>query len=153
MSLELENRDWYQVIIRDPYLLSGESVARLTSALALMVDAKFVYICDVIGAALGLGGKDAQIITREDFDERVADADQYDWAFFYFLNSRTALDSAADHNSPRDLIEHSALTVRLVDSEYIYVYVRDLKCIEYLRRQFPDCQCEKVEIGSLQIPY
>jgi hypothetical protein len=142
----------YEIVMRDPFLLSGVSVARLTSALARIVQAKFVYVSDLIGGPARLNENAEEVITLDFFDQWVSVTAQYDWAFFYFLKRKPDTDFP-DDQSEKDWIRIADLTVRLVDSEYFYIYTRDSASVDYLLGQYVGCEVRTVDIDTLDIPY
>jgi hypothetical protein len=142
---------WYQVIVNDLEGLSGASVVAFIEPIIRKVGATAVVTSDLQGACPGLKDHEGRVLLPDDFLQKVANATQYDWAFF-FLYSKAPTPHEADVTDERKAMWHADLTVRLADDYYFYVYSRDQKLMADLRRMQPNAEYKVARFEDLDIP-
>jgi len=141
---------WLQWEHKDRNHLSGRSVFELLQPLVEAASPGFVEVTDLDGAVFGLRDAEARL-SVSDFMSLVSDADQYDWAFFFFF--KEGFEDISEDMSELAVIEKSYFTVRLADSNYFYVYSLDEKLNEYIFSSVGSKECKMLELEDLEIMY
>jgi hypothetical protein len=149
---EIASSVWYQIIVTDPHGLSGASVASFVEPIIRRLAVTVVVALDLIGACPGLMRHEKQALGRDEFLRKVADATQYDWAFF-LLYSRTSGPEGLGADNDKAAMLSADATIRLADDHYFYVYTRDEGLASELRREYPAAEYKTSEFGELDIPY
>lgn len=117
-----------------------------------MVATPEFVIADVLaGAVFGLRGIDRVGLATKDFMSKVSDADQYDWAFFYFFKEKFEEDYQDE--SDRCLIGKSDFTIRLADSNYFYIYSANPMLNKYLSSNMDYGWGKLAKLSDLDITY
>jgi hypothetical protein len=142
---------WLQWSALDTAYLSGKSVFDFLQPLLTIAAPEFVIVDVLAGAVFGLRGVDRLGLATKDFMSKVSDADQYDWAFFYFFKERLEVD--CQDESDRCLIGKSDFTVRLADSSYFYVYSANKTLNEYLSFSLAYGKKKITRLSDLDIMY
>jgi hypothetical protein len=142
---------WLQWSAPDTAYLSGKSVFEFLQPLLTIAAPEFVIVDVLAGAVFGLRGVDRLGLATKDFMSKVSDADQYDWAFFYFFKER--LEEDCQDESDRCLIGKSDFTVRLADSSYFYVYSANKMLNEYLSFSLAYGKKKITRLSDLDIMY
>lgn len=148
----MNSEEWHQVIVNDPKCLSGESVASFVRPITRKLAATSVVVSDLVGASPGLSGLEKQVLSVSDFLSRVANATQYDWAFF-FVYSRIPTQEESAVADEKATIKMADATIRLADDQYFYVYSRNIDLISDLRRMYQDAEYKNSRFEELDIPY
>lgn len=86
MSAEAIN--FHEIIVADPALLSGTSIHSFMNDLIVRFGINWIELDDVEGAMQGLANRNGQVMPVAEFLDRVGQAHQYDWAFFYLFVPR-----------------------------------------------------------------
>ena len=149
---EIASAIWHQIVVTDLEGLSGASVASFVDSIIRRLDATAVVALDLIGACPGLIGHERQVLERDDFLRKVADAIQYDWAFF-FLYSITPRSEDLVRADDKTIMLGADATIRLADDHYFYVYSRDEGLMFDLRCRYPTAEHKTSAFGQLDIPY
>lgn len=90
-------------------------------------------------------------MVTKDLMSKVSDADQYDWAFFYFFKEKYEED--CQDESDRCLIGKSDFTVRLADSNYFYIYSANQMLNRYLSSNMQYGWEKITKLSDLDIMY
>jgi hypothetical protein len=141
---------WLQWEHKDGNHLSGRSVFELLQPLVEIASPGFVMVEGLDGAVFALRDAAARL-SISDFMSQVSDADQYDWAFFFFF--KEGFEDIYEDMSELSMIEKSYFTVRLADSNYFYVYSSDEKLNEYIFSVVNSKECKNVDFKDLEIMY
>ena len=149
---EIASAVWHQIVVTDPKGLSGRSVASFVDLIIRKLGATAIVASDLIGACPGLMGYEKKTIGPNDFLRKVADATQYDWAFF-FLYSRTPRSEDLMSTDDKAIMLGADATIRLADDHYFYVYSRDEELMSDLRHRYPAAEYKTSVFGELDIPY
>ena len=144
---------WHQFVVPDKNLLSGGSVVEIISPLLSISNAQVILLSDLIGAVGDLIDLNDDFIYRNEFLEKIRLATQYDWAFFFLFEKKpsiSVLHTGLDH---RALLSQAELTIRLVDSQYVYFYFKNLIFKDHLMIRFPGCEYQTTTLNDLELPY
>lgn len=144
------NSGWYQVVISDPALLSGMSVRRFLEPLVNLLSLRYVLPKDLSGAIAELLTFSGTIMSTREFMQHVEHAAQYDWAFFHFYSARPI---GKDDLDDITTIEHSDLTIRLVDGSHFFVYSKSPEVLQQLKCNYLLSECIFGELKDFVIPY
>jgi len=148
---DLPSSLWHQIVIKDPEGLSGASVSAFVIPIVSKVGATVIAASDLVGACPGLLGYEKRLLTSADFLQKVTDAIQYDWAFFFLYSKSPEQETIASDD--RAAMANADATVRLADDYYFYVYSRDQGLMSDLRRKYPDAEYKASTFEDLDIPY
>ncbi len=143
---------WHQIVVPDPQGLSGASVASFVSLIIRKLGAIIVVASDLVGACPGLMGHARRALNTEDFLQKVVDATQYDWGFF-FLYSRTSTPEEIVTSDDKAAMRNADATIRLVDDQYFYIYTRDEGLVSELVGMYPTAEHKASSFEELDIPY
>jgi hypothetical protein len=149
---EVASSLWYQIIVTDPQGLSGSSVASFVEPIIRRLGVTVVVALDLIGACPGLMRHEKQALGRDEFLRKVADAIQYDWAFFLLYLKTPRPEELAAEDDKAAMLSADA-TIRLADDHYFYIYTRDEGLMSELRRKYPAAEYKTSTFGELDIPY
>jgi hypothetical protein len=139
--------------IADPKGLSGTSVAGFVRPIVGRIGTKAVITADVEGAGIAaLQEAAGQVLSCDDFLNKVERATQYDWAFFFFYSTDPTPEEA-DVSDLTAAIQKAHVTVRLADDTYFYVYGRDKVLMNELRRSYPQAEFKVAKFSALDVPY
>lgn len=141
-----------EIIAVDPALLSGVSIHSFMTDLIVRFGINWVELDDVEGAVQGLANRNSQVMPAAESLDRVGQAHQYDWAFFYLFVARPIERKAIEPEYKTRLID-ADLTVRLVDSAFIFIYSRNDGVPALLMTLYPAAKHRLVEINDLQIAF
>jgi hypothetical protein len=142
--------NWYDIQISDPDLLSGASVAAFMRPLLDLVQARWVFVCDLDGGAITL--TENTLISTTAFLASVGTASQYDWGFFFLYRDRPA-PQYWEGKGDRERIAAADLTVQLFDDTAFIVYTRDADVDADLMRRYPKAKRRIAPLSALVIPY
>jgi hypothetical protein len=142
---------WHEIIVPDPDALSGGSVRRFLDSIVGPANIRWVQIDDLVGAVFGLRDQARTTLPVGRFLDLVADATQYDWAFFFLHEDEPkAWPLDATH---RAMIADAKATVRLFDDSDFFIYTRDDALAEHLRRGHSSATYRRCAFEELSIPY
>jgi hypothetical protein len=142
---------WHEIIVPDPHALSGASVRRFLDGVVGPADIRWVQADDLVGSFSGLRGQERVTLPVGRFLDLVADATQYDWAFFFLYEDEpTPRPPEATH---RAMIANAKATVRLFDDSDLFVYTRDDALAEHLRCAYPSATHRRCAFEELSVPY
>ena len=172
--------DMWQLVVKDPMLLSGASVAGTLRTLAALTKADIAVIDEVEGGGNGrlqLMSAKLIICTIREALEMVERMTQFDWGDFYMFRNRGAARALAPNTSyvppppgiggmsgdsggwspPKESVASrvakSLVTLRCVDNTYFYIYGSSPSLCDALRSAL-DISEEKVgEMDDLDYPY
>jgi hypothetical protein len=142
--------NWHQIVIPDPELLPGRSAQRFLADVIERSSTHWVVVDDLDGAILGLREWERVAISSTDFLTLVADATQYDWAFFFFHDEKPK--RWPDGSTDRDHIAGARVTVQMVDDSDFFVYTQDEALTTYLMRTYPAARHSACSLHDLLIP-
>jgi hypothetical protein len=142
---------WHEIIVPDPHALSGASVRRFLDSIVGPANIRWVQIDDLVGAIFGLRDQERTTLPVGRFLDLVADATQYDWAFFFLHGDEPkAWPLDATHGA---MIADAKVTLRLFDDSDFFVYTQDDALAEHLRRAHSSATCRRCAFEELAIPY
>src|SRR5687768_3613635 len=99
--MKTKSGDWFQMVITDTNCLSGDSVHSFMRPLIHDQGARFVSVRDIEGAVTGFSKEADELdcIDAENFLQKVKQAVQYDWAYFFLYRDclSSSVDKALDH--------------------------------------------------------
>lgn len=150
--VEVARAVWHQIIVTDPQGLSGASVRSFVEPIVRRLAVTVVLALDLIGACPGLMRHEKQALGRDEFLGKVADATQYDWAFFFFYSRRPEPEELSPANDKAAMLS-ADVTIRLADDHYFYVYTRDESLASELLRTYPTAEHKTSTFDQLDIPY
>jgi hypothetical protein len=111
-----------------------------------------VVVLDLIGACAELMPHEKRALGRDEFLRKVANATQYDWAFFLLYSGTPKPEDLASTDEKQAMLSADA-TIRLADDQYFYVYTRNEELVSELRRNYPTSDYKSATLGELDIPY
>jgi len=142
----------HEIIVRDPDFLSGRSVQLFVTRMINGFGINWIRVDDIKGAVQGLAGRDGELMCATIFLQLVAQASQYDWAFFYMFSGLPERPTEVELKDTDRLID-ADLTVRLVDDTFFYVYSKNGEIAEKILILYPQSEHRRIEIQNLRIPY
>jgi hypothetical protein len=152
------DENWFLVIIDDPALLPGKSIFDVINHIRHCIEFKFVILNDIEGAGQNwlipiLHEKENMVLEIDQFLEIVCKVEQFDWGdFFLFKNYPTNWDSPKGKSYPY-LIAQTDTTLRAVDDQYIYVYTKNQKIVDVLKKEYKIESVKTGSLGHLEYPY
>jgi len=119
---------WTEFVIKQSMGMSGVCVAQILRATSGILGVDVVFASDVDGAEIGDMPLDRPI-PIDVFLNACSAVKQFDCADIYLLKSTNDLGIASleQFSNYPDAIRHSCATIRVVDGEYVYFYVRSDK--------------------------
>jgi hypothetical protein len=150
--VDISSSIWHQIVVNDPHALSGGSVVSFISPIVRKLGATMIVASDLVGSYQGLKGHEERPMATDDFLQRVGDATQYDWAFF-FLYSRRPKTEETEVSDEKTTMLNADATVRLADDQYFYVYSRDESLMSEMQRTYPAAEHKTSMFEELDIPY
>jgi hypothetical protein len=142
---------WHEIIVPDPDFLSGASVRRFLDSIVEAANIRWVLTDDLVGAIFGLRGQERIALPVGRFLDLVADAKQYDWAFFFLHgNEPQAWPLDATHGA---MIADAKVTLRLFDDSDFFVYTQDDALAEHLQRAHSSATYRRCVFEELSVPY
>lgn len=154
-----ETGEWaWQLVMRDPSMLSGPSVAAVVEAVSRMVQAVAIIVRSVEGGGLSL----RQIRAREDHAPGFEPAellplfqeiDQIDWGDFFFFSSISAARSLSKQANIIQAVPLAEVTLRCVDGGYFYFYGTSRARLKELVETFPISEQKEGPVNDLDFPY
>jgi hypothetical protein len=142
---------WHEIIVPDPDAQSGASVRRFLDSIVGPANIRWVQSDDLAGAIVGLRDQERIALPVGRFLDLVADATQYDWAFFFLHEGEPkAWPLDATH---LDMIADAKVTLRLFDDSDFFVYTQDDALAEHLQRAHSSATYRRCAFEELSFPY
>ena len=150
-----KNNLWQLIIIEDSDALPGKSVFDLLKVLMKQFKFKYVILNDIEGAAEAandLKEKEGEIISIDEFLEKVVDVIQFDWGdFFLFLDYPKNWEFVDRSYSKQ--IEQTDMTVRAIDDQYLYIYTPSQDVLGLLKEYYTIESLKSDLLENLDFPY
>lgn len=144
------NAPVYILKIEDSSNLSGESVSKFLNDISNLLRIDFFSFTDVVGSGV------EEISTQKLYSLRssimeMAKVTQFDWAFVFGFKCRPEPNIL--QLNEKELLSISEICMRLVDSNYIYLYTTNFEIMNKVSRLFLCAEIERVSWADIVFPY
>lgn len=136
-----EELKWYLITIDDPFYLSKTSVKNLLNFILEFVCFNYVVVDDIQGSGedwviSNMQKKQGSIFNKNEFFKFIDALKQLDWGDFFLYKEYPANLSTNKKGDYPYLISQTDTTLRLVDSQYFYIYTQSNVLINELRKKY-----------------
>jgi hypothetical protein len=118
---------WSEFVVRQQQGMSGSCVREMIGFVSGLVGADLLYVTEVDGALVGELPTE-QFTPGGSFMQLCSTVKQFDWADIYLTKGTEHISDFARLQmsaSYAEKIERTLATIRVVDTEYFYLYLRD----------------------------